>query len=489
MHTTRRQLVSVIAATLGGCAVHGRGGTSSAHDPSPQRPAAASPSRPATAVERFFAAIDRGDAHTIAAMLRADPSLLAAHDARGCSPFTAAVLADHALVAELLRARGARLDLTESAWVGDWPRFTELAAAHPQAIEAEHPLGATVMIAAARSGRGHELWRVYGANATPNPARPDPSTPSPLRAALDVGSLATAELTAATLLSNGADPNAREPSGSTALHAAAARGSLELVELLLRKGADVHAHDDHGRRPLDLAAREGPVVDMLEGRAGPPRDHVALRRAFDVDHRPYRPAAIDDLPIDARAGFVGLGHARFDELRVRLAAEPRLVHAQATNTEMAVDAAGHTGRVDIVEHLLAHGAPLSMVSAVVLGDARLVARLLDEAPDRIHERGPHDFALLWYASIGGGNLDMAELLIDRGAHVETQHYLGTTALHFAALAGQLELAALLLEHGARVDRPGRKFGGEPQTPLQLAVEAGHTRMATLLRDRGGRDHD
>jgi ankyrin repeat protein len=489
MHTTRRQLAGVLGAMLGGCAIQGRGRTSSTPEPVPPSPEVTPPARPATTVERFFTAIEEGQAHTVAAMLRVEPGLLTARDSQARTPFTLAVLSDRDLVAEVLLAHGYRLDLTESAWAGDWPRFAELAGAHPEAIEAGHPLGATVMIAAAHGGRGHELWRVYAVNASPNPARPDPTTPSPLRAALDVRSLATAELTAATLLANGADPNAREPSGHTALHAAAARGSVELVELLLRKGADIDAHDDHGRRPLDLAPREGPVVDMLEGRAPVPRDHVALRRAFDVDHRPYRPVAIDDLPVDERAGFVGLGHARFDELRGRLAAEPRLVHAQATNTEMAVDAAGHTGRVDIVEHLLAHGAPLSMVSAAVLGDVRLVARLLDAAPERIHERGPHDFALLWYASIGGGNLDMAQLLIDRGARVETQHYLGTTALHFAALAGQVELAALLLAHGARIDRPGRKFGGEPQTPLQLAVAAGQASMATFLRDRGGRDHD
>jgi ankyrin repeat protein len=485
MHTTRRQLAGALAAVLAGCSAHGRGRTSSpAATPSP-----APSTRPTTSSDRFFAAVERGEVLSVAAMVREDPDLLDARDSHGRSAFTVAALAERERVIEVLRAHGFRLDLAESAWAGDWPRFAELAEAHPEAVEAAHPLGATTMIAAARGGGGHEMWRVYSEGASPNPARPDPTTPSPLRAALDVRSLATAELTAATLLANGADANAREPGGSTALHAAAARGSIELVELLLRKGAKVDARDDHGRRPLDLAAHEGPVVDMLEGRIMPARDHTALRRAFDVDHRPYRPVVLDDVPLVERQTFVGLGHQRFDELRARLSADPRLVHAEATNTEMAVDAAGHTGRVDIVEHLLAHGAPLSMASAAVLGDTKLVARLLDEEPDRIHERGPHDFALLWYASISGGNLDMARLLIERGARVEGQHYLGTTALHFAALAGQVELAALLVEHGARVDRPGRKFGSEPRTPLQLALAAGDASMAAFLRDRGGGDHE
>ena len=36
-------------------------------------------------------------------------------------------------------------------------------------------------------------------------------------------------------------------------------------------------------------------------------------------------------------------------------------------------------------------------------------------------------------------VETAELLLDRGAEVEQQHYLGTTALHWAALRGREDL--------------------------------------------------
>ncbi len=396
---------------------------------------------------------------------------------------TVAVLAHQPAIASILVAHGYRPDLVESAWLGDWERLAELAAANPAGVDQLHPLGGTSMHAGVRGGHGSEVWRVYAEGASPNPSRPH-DVPSPLRATFELPDLALVEQTAAVLLGNGADPRGPEPGGDTALHQAAARGSTTLVELLLRKGADPQATDDHGRRPIDVATPAAGVVDMLEGRIVVARDSTRYRRAFDVDGNSYRPEPLTGVSSAEQRSFVGMGHGHFDGLRARLDADPRLVHAASSSTEMAIDAAGHVGRRDIVDHLLERGAPLSMVSAVLQGQTERVGALLDAHPERVHERGPHDFALLWYCAIGSGGAPMAELLIDRGAEVEAQHYLGTTALHFAVLAGQPDLAVLLLERGANVDRSGRKFDLAGDTPVALARARGDERMVSLLEARG-----
>jgi hypothetical protein len=46
------------------------------------------------------------------------------------------------------------------------------------------------------------------------------------------------------------------------------------------------------------------------------------------------------------------------------------------------------------------------------------------------------------------------------------------------------MAALLIGRGADVRRVGRKFGGEPRTPLQLAEGRGHQTVVRLLREHG-----
>ncbi|MEM7258405.1 MAG: ankyrin repeat domain-containing protein, partial [Pseudomonadota bacterium] len=105
----------------------------------------------------------------------------------------------------------------------------------------------------------------------------------------------------------------------------------------------------------------------------------------------------------------------------------------------------HMGRKELAAFLLKSGAPYSLPTAVMMGDYTTVKRLLNEDPERIHERAAHDFALLWYPIIGQCDLDMMQLLLDKGAKVEEQHYLGTTALHWACIRGPIELTELLLE--------------------------------------------
>jgi ankyrin repeat protein len=132
---------------------------------------------------------------------------------------------------------------------------------------------------------------------------------------------------------------------------------------------------------------------------------------------------------------------------------------------------------------LDHGLPQSVCTSISIGDLPRARALLAAHPSAIHERGPHDFALLWYAAIGGGSVEAAELLLDAGVEVD-QESQGTTALHWAADRGQLDLARFLAERGADVDALGYKFDRNGQRPIQLARESGHDDMVKLLEDLG-----
>ena len=59
---------------------------------------------------------------------------------------------------------------------------------------------------------------------------------------------------AALLVHAGADPNARDVYGWTALHLAAGRGNKRVAEALMQAGADPSLRDDEGKTPADLAA-------------------------------------------------------------------------------------------------------------------------------------------------------------------------------------------------------------------------------------------
>lgn len=77
------------------------------------------------------------------------------------------------------------------------------------------------------------------------------------------------------LLSEGADVNARDAAGETALMLAAARGRLDVIGLLIERGADVNAASDAGNTALMLAAARG-QVDAAR---------ALLERGARADHR------------------------------------------------------------------------------------------------------------------------------------------------------------------------------------------------------------
>ncbi len=84
---------------------------------------------------------------------------------------------------------------------------------------------------------------------------------TPLHTALWYSRKAIAEL----LIAKGADVNVKEKSGKTPLHFVAIKGGGEVAILLIAKGADVNAKDTTGQTPLHLSANFGrkDVVEIL----------------------------------------------------------------------------------------------------------------------------------------------------------------------------------------------------------------------------------
>jgi ankyrin repeat protein len=75
---------------------------------------------------------------------------------------------------------------------------------------------------------------------------------------------------------------------------------------------------------------------------------------------------------------------------------------------------------------------------------------------------------------------LVKLLLDAGAHVEIQQgEVGETALHQAAREGWIEVARLLLDRGAKIDWCDQ----DHRTALCLAVACGREEMVQMLLER------
>jgi len=103
--------------------------------------------------------------------------------------------------------------------------------------------------------------------------------------------------------------------------------------------------------------------------------------------------------------MVANAHGDIDFVRAALAEDPTLANATwdwgEGDWETALGAAGHMGRRDIAELLLAHGARLDLFVAAMLGELEIVQAILAAHPEMREAKGPHGIPLLSHAEAGG----------------------------------------------------------------------------------------
>jgi ankyrin repeat protein len=193
--------------------------------------------------QRLARLIEAGEAEAVRDAVATQPRLLATSIERdgqsGWAPLHLAVASGQRAVVEQLAAAGA--DLTARTEAGRSPLHVALERS-PDLVAVLRRLGAPVDAASA-AFLGEE-GQLAGALDAGTPLT-DPATGVDLLSWAAAGdSPATAQL----LVDRGADAN------GGALHAAAAAGAAQVVELLLRAGADADGRDpDTGRTPLHTA--------------------------------------------------------------------------------------------------------------------------------------------------------------------------------------------------------------------------------------------
>lgn len=179
--------------------------------------------------------------------------------------------------------------------------------------------------------------------------------------------------------------------------------------------------------------------------------------------------------------FVGLAHGDFDSVKKLLAENPELLNAKAVWDETAIQAATQMGRVDIIEYLLAAGAPRDIFTAAVLGQADEVAASLKADPSLAKAPGVHGFSLVYFPVIRGFK-ELTELVVAHGAPINAGEG-GTTPLHGAVQFNQVEMAAWLVDHGANINA----LNYESKTPLAIARGNKQAALIELLMARGAKE--
>ena len=273
------------------------------------------------------------------------------------------------------------------------------------------------------------------------------------------------------LLERGAYPNAWDNGGMTPLHYAAERGDVEIVRLLLEKWAYPNARDQMGRTPLHEATKNGhvDVVRLL-------LEHGANPNAKDEDGRTPLHEATKN------------GHVDVVKLLLEHGADP---NAQNEKGETPLHTAARWGRVDVVRLLLERGADFKSRDA----EGRTPVDVASASVKNVFVEWEQRRTLSLFDAVTRGDVEGVKLWLERGVDPNVKVG-GSTPLHVAAERGYVEIVELLLSWKWRVEvdaRDGRGF-----TPLQYAcfgllhagpVSVGRYRDVVVALLRRGADPD
>jgi len=336
-------------------------------------------------------------------------------------------------------------------------------------VDARDPLGSTPLLDAAWEGNLDIAAFLLKHGADVN-ARHGEAGSTPLQYAVLTGRVPLVRL----LLDAGARATGEYRDGQSLLHAAAARGSVPVLDLLLDNAKmNVQTLDSNGNTPLDSAVlhgQQGAVETLLRHHADAkyvhPIDgrgalHEACMRGFADLLQPLLDAGAD---LNARDRFgqtpldIALAYKNGKVVATLLQLGQRLAESQNI-AEQTMESATLRGQTEIVRILLENGFDVNQ-------------------PAKSGSRYLNDAALK-------GQKKMVQLLLEHGASLSGRNQTGGTPLHDAALGGNSEVVGLLLDHGADINDRELESGA---TPLMMAASMGRAAVVGQLLQRGANSH-
>ena len=284
--------------------------------------------------------------------------------------------------------------------------------------------------------------------------------------------------------------------GQTALHFAAVGSHLDMIRLLVKKGADVNARDANGTSPLDHAVWRGylDATAVLLANGARLNEIQTKTGATPISEAAYRGQTrigryLLQFGPNLKLAYTPLENA----IRKGNTDSVTLLEAQATEQETPeflgkmMSAAVQKDESVIVESLFRRGAdandPLPsgatpLDAAASAGALKVVRALLNHGadPNRADRNG---ISPLEDASFRRFDA-IAEILLDHGALVnQVNSGSGTTALYAAASFGKDDVVRLLLQRGADVNL----CGNVRKTAYAAALENGYSEIAAQIHRR------
>jgi ankyrin repeat protein len=215
----------------------------------------------------FLKMIQSGATSEVADAVELDPALVEYRDPQGVSALIWAVYAGQPLVRDFLASRlathGVPLDVFEAAATGDETRLQAILESDRSAAQTVSGDGWTALHLAAAFGTPASVTALLSHGANVKAVSANAQSNQPLHAAC---ALSRNPTTIGILLNNGADADAAQTGGFTALFSVAAANRKDLAELLVKHGANPRRPNDQGKTSASFARERGhaEMADWLE---------------------------------------------------------------------------------------------------------------------------------------------------------------------------------------------------------------------------------
>ncbi len=420
---------------------------------------------------RLFEAVYNEDIGTLKDMLAAGVDI-EGRDEEGYTPLLSAIVENCTEIAGFLIAAGADINA-----------IYKEPEKKPEADEPSEPMmgimgggmpcndGETALHVVAREGNVHLAQKLLRSGAKIDIKDAEGQIPlveAVLRHNLEVVKL---------LVSRGASLSYRDKNGRTLLHIIANDRLLfileedELVEFLVARGISPNATDNNGRTPLHAAAesgtsefaefllKNGANINLADGAGFTPLD-LALKN--DNSHcilllHQHKGRTSREEPANIPEAVM-----MEDMERIRsFISGGKDVNEEYEYGKTALHYAAEKGRTDIAKLLISSGAH----------------------PDKRDNAGGTPF----FDAVYYNHVHFCSLLLEHGADVDGKGWLVRTPLHQAVINGSLALCKLLVESGADPNKKDKAIRDYPgRTPLDWAIHEGHKEIEQLLRSHGAR---
>ncbi|UKZ65142.1 uncharacterized protein TrAtP1_006338 [Trichoderma atroviride] len=319
-------------------------------------------------------------------------------------------------------------------------------------------------------------------------------------------------------LEKGADINAECGGWGSALLAAAAKGSLRALELLVKSGANVNSPSERGRCLLTSISEKstqclaflldnGADIDMQGGNGGTAFSDTLQKHYVDIDHfqllleRNANVNALDGkhrTPLQTACAKVQLWKLQsYVEVLLERGADPNIrgeeygtaLQALCCHDELKGKREDNVRTaLSVIQLLIDYGADVnihggkygSAFNAAACCESstaiRIMKLLLDNGAE-MDQKGDTDWGTALHVACNKGSVETVRWLLDKGVDVNAESGRFATPLQTAVVEAvrevqvfkdrkleKLELVKLLLKRGARVNQQGGEYG----TALQAA---------------------